>query len=159
MADKMRLIDNATNADSCVTTKIKTHFAKIFVGGTAEKPYYNILYFDPTDRKYHIGFSSFALEYVFKWLVEEFEIVDPPAVDAMEVVHGRWIESPNTVYMMSQYTCSECGGKHIAKTWNYCPNCGAKMDTQRLGEPVKEANMRHIRDFEDKQESGLLEED
>lgn len=25
-------------------------------------------------------------------------------------------------------------------------------------EPVKEANMRHIRDFEDKQESGLLEE-
>ena len=51
-----------------------------------------------------------------------------PTVDAVEVVHGRWIESTNTTYMMSQFTCSECGGKHIAKTWNYCPNCGAKMD-------------------------------
>lgn len=27
--------------------KIKTNFAKIFVSGSAEKPYYNILYFDP----------------------------------------------------------------------------------------------------------------
>ena len=51
-----------------------------------------------------------------------------PTVDSVEVVHGRWTESTNTTYMMSQFTCSQCGGKHIAKTWNYCPDCGAKMD-------------------------------
>ena len=48
-------------------------------------------------------------------------------VDAVPVVHGRWLESTNTDYMMSQFTCSECGVKYIAKTWNYCPNCGADM--------------------------------
>lgn len=74
--DKKRLFDASE------TTKIKTHFAKIIVGGTAEKPCFNILYFDPTDREYHIGFGSFCLEYVFKWLSEEFEIVD----DAVDVV-------------------------------------------------------------------------
>lgn len=54
--------------------KIKTNFAKIFVSGSAEKPYYNILYFDPVDKNYHVGFGSFYLPYVFKWLSEEFEI-------------------------------------------------------------------------------------
>jgi hypothetical protein len=61
------------------TEKIKTHFAKIIVSGTAEKPYYDILYFDPTDNNYHIGFGSYFLEYVFKWLSEEFEIIDEAA--------------------------------------------------------------------------------
>ena len=90
--------------------KIKTHFAKIIVGGTAEKPYYEILYFDHTDRKYHVGFGSFCLEYVFKWLSEEFETVDSPTVDSVEVVrckdckfglipygdeHDGWIECSN----------------------------------------------------------------
>lgn len=85
MATKKRLFDaNVTNADSCETTKIKTHFAKIFVGGTAEKPCFHILYFDPTDREYHIGFGSFSLEYVFKWLSEEFEIIDDDAVDVVQ---------------------------------------------------------------------------
>lgn len=85
MATKKRLFDNVANADGCENTKIRTHFAKIFVGGTAETPCYNIMYFDPMDREYHIGFSSFTLEYVFKWLAEEFEIIDePPTVDAVE---------------------------------------------------------------------------
>ena len=60
------------------------------------------------------------------------DLSDIPVVDAVEVVHGRWIESTNTVYMMSQYTCSECGGKHIAKTWNYCPNCKYTVTSCRL---------------------------
>ncbi len=91
MANETRLIDaTATNADSLKPPKMKTHFAKIFVGGTAEKPCYNIIYFDPTDREYHIGFSSFTLAFVFKWLAEEFEIVDEqPTVDAVEVVRCK----------------------------------------------------------------------
>ena len=90
MANEKRLIDaDATNADSSETTKIKTHFARIIVGGTTEKPYYNILYFNPTDKEYHIGFGSYCLEYVFKWLAEEFEIEDALTVDAVKVVRCK----------------------------------------------------------------------
>ena len=77
-------------ADGCSqAAKIKTHFAKIIVEGTAEKPYYEIMYFDNTDGQYHIGLGSFYLEYVFKWLSEEFEIVEATPVDAVEVVRCR----------------------------------------------------------------------
>lgn len=75
-----------------------------------------------------------------------------PTVDAVPVVHGHWCEGN------SRQPCSVCCYRGM-KSWNYCPNCGGKMDTKWRREPVKEANMRRIRDFEDKQESGLLEED
>ena len=81
--------------------KIKTNFAKIFVSGSAEKPYYNILYFDPVDKNYHVGFGSFYLPYVFKWLSEEFEIADELTVDAVPVVrckdckYGDYDSKPN----------------------------------------------------------------
>jgi hypothetical protein len=77
-----------------------------------------------------------------------------PAVDAVPVVHGRWKKRGN------ETECSVCRFIYYANRdiFNYCPNCGAKMDTQRLREPVKEVAMHHIGDFEDKQESGLLEE-
>ena len=56
-------------------------------------------------------------------------IDDIPGVDAVEVVHGRWLESEGTV-------CSVCN-KHFFTDgpWavanykaNYCPNCGARID-------------------------------
>ena len=132
MATEKRPIDaNFTNAEGWETTKIKTHFAKIFVGGTAEKPCYNIIYFDPTDREYHIGFSSFTIEYVFKWLAEEFEIIDAPTVDAVEVVHGRWEPREDAIGFVRCSVCHDCNiydDWPDDKKWNYCPNCGAKMD-------------------------------
>lgn len=55
-----------------------------------------------------------------------------PAVDAVEVVHGRWIEHQNYCqgfYESTDYKCSVCG---LERDWlggvNYCPNCGSKMD-------------------------------
>lgn len=90
------------SADACnKKDKIKTNFAKIFVSGSAEKPYYNILYFDPVDKNYHVGFGSFYLPYVFKWLSEEFEIEDELTVDAVPVVrcknckYGDYDSKPN----------------------------------------------------------------
>lgn len=55
--------------------KIRTHFAKIIVNSSRE-PYYEILYFDPVDKTYHIGFGSYELAYVREWLAEEFEVCD-----------------------------------------------------------------------------------
>lgn len=126
MAEKeMQSADVCTHKD-----KIKTSFAKIFVSGTPDRPYFNILYFDPADQDYHIGFSSYCLEYVFKWLSEEFEIEDAPAADVAPVVHGRWIEKEAPA-VRRYFECSNCGAhenKHTAIKGYYCWRCGAKMD-------------------------------
>lgn len=57
------------------------------------------------------------------------EIEDAHTVDAVEVVHGRWVpESYN--YGMGELTlfrCSECDTPNAFER-NYCHNCGAKME-------------------------------
>lgn len=57
-------------------TKIKVTSAEIVVHGTVEKPYYEIKYYDIADGKHHIGYSSYNLNYVFKWLEECFDVVE-----------------------------------------------------------------------------------
>jgi hypothetical protein len=55
---------------------------------------------------------------------------EEPTVDAVEVVHGRWEQAEYHGFLR----CSECKDVYIDDTWvadgkwNYCPNCGAKMD-------------------------------
>ena len=56
-------------------------------------------------------------------------IHNAPTVDAVEVVHGRWIETKNGFH------CSNCKGepgRHQTQRGvylsDYCPKCGAKMD-------------------------------
>ena len=58
-----------------------------------------------------------------------------PDVDAVEVIHGRWIDRTNNCngYVDYRYDCSVCG--HIFwlggfDSLNYCPNCGARMDME-----------------------------
>ena len=131
MADIERVV---SNADSCCDgNKIKTHFAQIIVHGKAEKPYYEILYFDTEDRTYHIGFGSYCLDYVFKWLSNEFEIVEAEQeADVAPVRHGRWEEADDG----DGIVCSLCysdtfWNKHcITEKYPHCPNCGAKMDLE-----------------------------
>ena len=53
-----------------------------------------------------------------------------PTIDAVPVVHGRWIEEWETEDTR-MLRCSECRmmfnvGK--GRDGNFCPNCGAKMD-------------------------------
>ena len=49
-----------------------------------------------------------------------------PAVDAMLVVQGEWVEEPDRV---GHYHCSNCGVVWgiAAKAMKHCPNCAAKM--------------------------------
>lgn len=88
--NEKRLIDATADCFEKVD-KIKTHFAKIIAEGTAENPYYSILYYDPTKKEYCIGYSSYSIGNVFNWLSEWFEIVESPEADAVEVVHGEWV--------------------------------------------------------------------
>ena len=56
-----------------------------------------------------------------------------PTVDAVEVVHGRWVEGG---LFNDLAKCSVCGAKHFTmgfvydNKFSYCPNCGAKMDKE-----------------------------
>ena len=63
--------------------------------------------------------------------VDAKQIADAPTVDAVEVVHGRWIDKGGYA------VCTECGGRSgtqydgvepIPLMTQFCPNCGAKMD-------------------------------
>jgi hypothetical protein len=62
-----------------------------------------------------------------------------PTVDAVPVVHGRWIHGQEVcreyigiTLIMVQYShweCSVCGYRTEGQPlWKYCPNCGARMD-------------------------------
>lgn len=59
-------------------------------------------------------------------VVCDFETI--PAADVAPVVHGRWKASSVLL------ECQNCGeiysrlGGNGGKAWNYCPNCGARMD-------------------------------
>lgn len=64
-----------------------------------------------------------------------------PTIDAMPVVHGKWMWKQGIAEDDYMLICSECkrpsnsyyddeygGEKYISS--NYCPNCGAKMDLE-----------------------------
>lgn len=52
-----------------------------------------------------------------------------PAADVAPVLHGRWIEQEKYTFGV-MYDCSICGNRILdnGHSWNYCPNCGARMD-------------------------------
>ena len=52
-----------------------------------------------------------------------------PSVDVSPVVHGRWIEQEKYTFG-TMYDCSICGDRILdnGHSWNYCPNCGCRMD-------------------------------
>ncbi len=54
------------------------------------------------------------------------------AADVAPVVHGRWEYIPQTLNTLSQFRCPFCRwwslDPSVDGAYNYCPNCGAKMD-------------------------------
>lgn len=56
------------------------------------------------------------------------EMLNLPAADVVPVVHGRW-EQTEAPFMNECEDCSVCGYRTVwGHRFNYCPNCGAKMD-------------------------------
>lgn len=56
------------------------------------------------------------------------EVMNAPAADVEPVRYGRWIDNGIPESVLSG--CSICGYSCGAYTFNYCPNCGAKMDLE-----------------------------
>lgn len=61
-------------------------------------------------------------------------INEQPTADVQEVKRGKWLKLGNDPIDNKQWICSECKG--LTETayycghcyYNYCPNCGARMD-------------------------------
>lgn len=65
-----------------------------------------------------------------KWIdtglrIAATDIRHQPTVNAVEVVHGRWIDARE---YCGDYMCSNCDALYGTNKFKYCPNCGAKMD-------------------------------
>ena len=60
-----------------------------------------------------------------------------PADDVAPVRHGRWIEKEKYTFGV-MYDCSICDNRILdnGHSWNYCPNCGARM-TEDIDEQKK----------------------
>lgn len=65
-------------------------------------------------------------------------LANAPAVDAVEVVHGRWekvIPTKSAAKWCTKVSCSIChrqGYDHH----NYCPNCGADMRERKDNDSI-----------------------
>ena len=63
-------------------------------------------------------------------IVKEF-LLTAPTIDAEPVRHGRWIIlEPYGAHHTQRRKCSECGEIKAQELTNFCPNCGAKMQTK-----------------------------
>lgn len=75
------------------------------------------------DKRYTEGYNDCLLR--MKSMVHGAK-----AADVVPVVRGKWkAEGFDNCY------CSRCIKTYIgffASSWNYCPNCGAKMDGERI---------------------------
>lgn len=66
--------------------------------------------------------------------VDVSDIDNAPTIEAEPVRHGQWIIEMDDMGWL-KYTCPNCGyvkrtDIHVSLGWNYCPNCGTKMDLE-----------------------------
>ena len=71
------------------------------------------------------------MDYVRKWHIDRM-----PTIEAEPIRHGHWIqEFPNVGHLTHFYLCSVCRAEWNAidndmERFDYCPECGAKMDEE-----------------------------
>lgn len=85
------------------------------------------------------GAAKHAADLAFDMTETEYDILCKeldrvPAADVAPVVHGRWIEYTKVIIpepynkWEQAWKCSECGFNDGFVAYNFCPNCGARMD-------------------------------
>ena len=66
------------------------------------------------------------------------EIRKLPAADVAPVRHGKWLHTDYALHWTAKDECSECTYHALDRDdlshYNYCPNCGAKMDEDDIHE-------------------------
>ena len=62
-----------------------------------------------------------------------YTILNAPTIDAEPIRHGKW--TITECFDVKDMTCSSCGWLYeyhagMEEEWNYCPNCGARMEME-----------------------------
>jgi hypothetical protein len=100
MATEKRLIDVT---EPIAHEKIKAFDPQIVVSDSPSKPYYSISYYDIAKKEWYIGYSSYDLKNVYKWLFECFEEVE---CDMVEVVRCKDCRFRKSTFNGDGYFCS-----------------------------------------------------
>lgn len=76
--------------------------------------------------------SNFCSPELAEMVVDVRDIEDAPAADVAPVRHGRWLLEREPDGKPFCFHCSVCDSDFhyigITVAYDYCPNCGAKMD-------------------------------
>lgn len=110
-----------SNVAGPLNRTVTTHkFKKLVSEKMGDENYYSIHYLDETDGKIHIGFSSSSLDVISGYLKEFF-------INNNTEQHAHWEYVKPLIRK-----CSKCGYLSsdvlYSNCFNYCPNCGCKMD-------------------------------
>jgi hypothetical protein len=57
-------------------------------------------------------------------------IREQPTADVQPVIHARWCVLKDEYGDIVEAVCTNCEANGVHK-WNYCPNCGAKMEVNK----------------------------
>ena len=90
-------------------------------------------------KKRVCSYNPVKYTYEYGDVISVEDIDNAPTIDAEPVRHGKWIDDGIT----SHSRCSACDKEwywfdNCMEDWNYCPNCGAKIDgaiREEHGEP------------------------
>lgn len=81
-----------------------------------------------TEGEYELGLQN-------QWESDINALQELPSIDAVEVVHGKWILNKAVANIETYYYhCSECGNERCfigAYKANWCEECGARMDGEQ----------------------------
>ena len=87
------------------------------------------------NREWKPEFAEFCDEMVC--MIEDTPFWSRTDLEPEPVKHGRWDDSGRSAFGDGSLAirCSECGcalheDEYQKYYWNYCPNCGAKMDLE-----------------------------
>ena len=75
--------------------------------------------------------KCFAVDHL-RFVNGEWRDDNGDAIEISRVRHGRWIHTDLAAHWLGKDECSECTYHEKDRSdlshFNYCPNCGAKMD-------------------------------
>lgn len=80
--------------------------------------------------------APISWSHAYDSFIDEIDIA--PTIDAVPVVHGRWIAIDGAGQPCDEWDCSACGQRRtflcemdvddMKECYPHCPNCTAKMD-------------------------------
>lgn len=76
--------------------------------------------------------AGHTIEYAMGWKACVEWVKSLPAADVRENVKAEWVPADEKPYIRKHFhtmACSNCRKRKDGK-WNFCPNCGAKMEVQ-----------------------------